>query len=170
METAKTYENYPVWIITLSNLVSLTIYAIGALIIYQAGWIFSVLYLGFILTLELRLIRNHCTSCNYWGKRCGFGKGKISSLFFKKSEINHFCDTKISWKDMLPDLLVSLIPFIVGIVLLIIRFNVLIIFALVLLAVLTTSGNGLIRGKLTCKYCRQKELGCQAYLLFNKNK
>jgi hypothetical protein len=71
---------------------------------------------------------------------------------------------------MIPDLMVSLIPFIVGIVLLIIRFNLLIIFALILLTVLTTSGNGFIRGQLACKYCRQRESGCQAYLLFNKDK
>ena len=69
---------------------------------------------------------------------------------------------------MIPDLLVSLIPFITGIGLLILNFNLLLLAALLLLSILTTSGNGFIRGKLTCKNCKQRELGCPAYELFDK--
>jgi len=71
---------------------------------------------------------------------------------------------------MIPDLLISLIPFITGIILIIIEFDYRILIVLVLLVFLTTTGNGFIRRKLTCRYCGQKELGCPADKLFNKNK
>jgi hypothetical protein len=170
METSRTYENYPVWIVTLSTLVSFTIYFLGFMIAYRLGWIYSLMYLCFILYLELRLLKSHCTDCYYWGKTCGFGKGRISSLFFKKGDGAGFCNTEFSWKDMIPDLLVSLIPLIIGIVLLIIKFDVLILIGLILLIGLTTAGNGFIRGTLTCRFCKQREFGCPAEKLFNKEK
>ena len=71
---------------------------------------------------------------------------------------------------MIPDLLVSLIPLAVGIILLIIKFEPLILFALILLVAFTTAGNGYIRGTLTCTNCKQRELGCPADKLFNKGK
>ena len=164
------YENYPWWIAVLSNLLSLSIYGLGFFIMLKAYWILSILYLVYIAILEFRLLKNSCIDCYYWGKTCGFGKGRISSVFFKKGDVSKFCAHEISWKDMIPDLLVPLIPFITGIVLLIIEFNVLFLLALILLAFLTTAGNGFIRTKLTCRYCKQKESGCPADMLFNKNK
>jgi hypothetical protein len=58
----------------------------------------------------------------------------------------------------------------IGIILLISKFDFVSLSALLLLVVFTTAGNGYIRGKMTCKYCKQKELGCPADLLFNKKK
>jgi hypothetical protein len=69
---------------------------------------------------------------------------------------------------MIPDLLVTLVPLIIGIILLIIKFDFILLFAAILLVVLTTSGNGFIRGSLTCKYCKQREIGCPAEKLFSK--
>ena len=69
---------------------------------------------------------------------------------------------------MIPDLLVSLIPFVIGIIILISKFDSMLLSALLMLVVLTTTGNGYIRGILTCRYCKQGELGCPADLLFNK--
>jgi hypothetical protein len=170
METSKTYENYPLWIVTLSNLVSFGIYISGFFIVSRLGWIFAIIYAGYILTLELNLISRHCTECFYWGKTCGFGKGRISSLFFKKGDAVNFCRNKFSWKDLIPDLMVSLVPLITGIVFLIIKFDLLLLLALLVLISLTTAGNEYIRGTLTCRYCKQRELGCPAEKLFNKGK
>jgi hypothetical protein len=39
METVKRYENYPIWIVILSNLVSLAIYGLGFVIIFRLGLI-----------------------------------------------------------------------------------------------------------------------------------
>jgi len=170
METSKTYENYPLWIVTLSNLVSILIYISGFMITLRLVWIAAAFYLVFILALEYRLVNKHCVNCYYWGKTCGFGKGRLSSLFFKRGDPSKFCNNKMTWKDMIPDLLVSLIPLIIGIVLLIIEFEWFLIIAVILLITLTTYGNGFIRGTLTCRFCKQRELGCPADQLFNKSK
>jgi len=39
-----------------------------------------------------------------------------------------------------------------------------------MLILLTSAGNSYIRGSLACKYCQQRELGCPAEKLFNKEK
>jgi hypothetical protein len=169
METSKTYDNYPIGIVIQSNIVSVGIYALGFLIALRLGLVFSLLYLLYILILEYKLIRS-CANCFYWGKTCGFGKGRLSSLVFKKGDTSKFCAKEISWRDMIPDILISLIPMVIGIILLIIQFDLILLSALLLLILLTTSGNGYIRGTLTCRYCQQRELGCPAYMLFNKGK
>jgi hypothetical protein len=123
METTKTYDNFPISTVILSNLVSVLIYTSGLVITRRLGWIAAVLYLAFILAFEYRLLSKHCVNCYYWGKTCGFGKGRLSSLLFKRGDPLKFCDNTISWKDMIPDLLISLIPIVIGIVFLIIKFN-----------------------------------------------
>ena len=170
METIKRYENYPIWVVLLSNLVSLAIYGLGFVIIFRLDLIFSIFYLIYILILEYRLMRFHCINCFYHGKICGFGKGRLSSWFFKKGDISRFCLKEMTFKDMIPDILISLIPLVIGITLLVVKFDFILLFILLILLILTTIGNGFIRGTLTCKYCKQKELGCPADRLFNKNK
>lgn len=71
---------------------------------------------------------------------------------------------------MVPDLLVTLIPIVAGIFLLISNFNVIILISVLLLIILTTAGNEFIHGRLTCKFCKQRDLGCPADKLFNKEK
>lgn len=167
MKTLDAHENFPFRTVIVSNLGSLITYGLGFIIIYRTGFIFSLLYLVYLFIFEYRLIRYHCVNCYYWGKTCGFGKGRISSMFFKRGEISKFCIKDMSWKDMIPDLLVTLVPIAAGIILLIIKFDSMVLIAIILLIGLTTFGNGFIRGHLTCKYCKQRELGCPAYRLFN---
>jgi hypothetical protein len=168
MEPAIRNENYAAKVVILSTLVSIGIYGSGYLIMYKTGILYSLLYLLYIAFLEYRLIKKHCANCYYYGKTCAFGKGRISALLFKKGDTKKFCPSVFNWKDLIPDILVSLIPVITGIVLLIIKFNVFILLLLSLLLLLTTKGNELIRGKFACKYCKQAEIGCSAYNLFNK--
>jgi hypothetical protein len=170
MKKEEHFENYPLWIVFLSNLVSIAIYVIGAFIIYQIGIIWLILYIIFILILESRLIKGHCVNCYYYGKTCAFGKGRISRIFFKKGNSGKFCKMQINWKSIIPDFLVSLIPVIIGIVLLFFNFELLILILIIILALLTFFGNTLVRGNLACKYCKQKELGCPAEKFFNKKK
>ena len=164
------FENYPCWIILVSNLVSIAIYLIGAFIIYQLGTIWLLFYLFYIFGLEIRLMKRSCANCYYYGKYCAFGKGKISSLFFKRGNSHKFIKDKITWKDILPDFLVSIIPIIAGIVLLILNFNWLIISLIVLLIILASAGNSFVRGSLACKFCKQREIDCPAEQLFNRAK
>jgi hypothetical protein len=164
------YENYPARTVVLSNTLSVFIYLSGFYVMMQPGWIASLLYLLYILALEFRVVKYHCVNCFYFGKTCGFGKGKLSALFFKKGESARFCANEMTWKDMIPDILVSLIPLITGIVLLIIHFDFFVLAALILLIFLSTKGNEVIRGSYTCNHCIQKDLGCPADKLFNKQK
>jgi hypothetical protein len=170
MGQPKTFENYPCWIIIVSNLVSIAIYLIGAYIIYQLGVVWFLFYLIYIFGLEIRLMKRSCVKCYYYGKFCAFGKGKLSSLFFKKEISRRFIKDKITWKDILPDFLASIIPIIAGLVLLILNFNWLILSSIAALVILTSVGNGFVRSSLACKFCKQREIGCPAEQLFNKTK
>jgi hypothetical protein len=168
MEETKTFEKFPFRIVILANLVSILIYISGLILTLRLNLFVAVFYLIFILALEYRLLSKHCVNCYYWGKRCGFGKGRISSMLFKKGDPSKFCENRMTWKAMIPDLLVSLIPLIIGIILMIISFDFITLAAVILLIALTTSGNGFIRAKLTCKFCKQREAGCPAEKLFSK--
>jgi hypothetical protein len=170
MAQPKSYRNYPCWIVLVSNLVSLLIYAIGAYIISRLGPVCLGLYLLYIIWLEIRVMSKSCANCYYYGKYCAFGKGKISSWLFKKGSPQEFLKRDITWKDILPDFLVSLIPLIAGIILLIFHFNWLLLILIVLLVMLTSVGNGFVRGSLACKFCKQREIGCPAEQLFSKKK
>ena len=152
----------------LANTVSILIYVSGLVIMARFSLIGAILYLTFILAMEYRLLSRHCISCHYWGRTCGFGRGRVSAWFFKKGEPSEFCAHRITWKDMIPDMLVTLIPLVTAIILMIIRFNLILLIAALGLITLTTAGNGFVRGNLTCKHCRQRELGCPAEQLFNK--
>lgn len=165
----KYYENYPLWIVFVSNLLSISTYLIGIFIIYQLGLSCVILYLIYILILEFRLISTHCPGCYYYGKSCAFGKGKLSSLCFKKRAAKEFCRMKVTWKSLIPDFLVSIIPIVVGIILLLINFSWLILFLIVALFLLVSIGNGFVRGRLACKFCIQRRIGCPAEKLFNKS-
>ena len=162
------YDNYPIWIIVVSNLVSLSTYSIGSFLIYQIGLLWLALYLIYVLILEYRLLSTHCVNCYYFGKNCSFGKGRLSSLFFKRGKPERFTQNKTIWKDVVPDFLVSIIPMLVGIVVLVMHFSWLILFLIVLLFLLGFSGSALIRSRLACKYCKKRELGCPAQRLFEK--
>ncbi|OFX89946.1 MAG: hypothetical protein A2W99_08715 [Bacteroidetes bacterium GWF2_33_16] len=168
MNPSEKYDNYPFWIVLLSNLHSLLMYGLGFLVMLKLGLIPAIGYIVFVLILEIRIIKNHCVDCYYWGKICGFGKGKISALFFRKGDISKFCLHEMTWKNMIPDMLVSVTPIIAGVILLCIDFDIKYLIFIILIIALTTFGNGFIRGKLTCKFCKQREIGCSADKLFNK--
>jgi len=163
------YENYPLSFLLVSNLFQIAIYVIGAIILYHLGIFFLILYLIYVLFLEFRVMKKSCINCYYYGKYCSFGKGKIASVLFKKGN-KDFAKKEISWKDILPDFLVSIIPILIGIILLTIQLSWLILISIVMLLVLTFAGNALVRGNLACKFCKQRKLGCPAERLFNKGK
>lgn len=168
MKQFNTYEHYPVLTVILSNLVSFIIYAIGAYIIFQFCPLWMAFYLIYILILEIRLLKESCVNCYYHGKYCAFGKGKLSALLFKKGTTETFLKKEVTWLALLPDLLVSLVPLLLGIALLLIDFSWLALSLMITLVILTTVGNGFVRSNLACKFCRQRTIGCPAEQLFNK--
>ena len=163
-------DKYPVSTIFISNFVSLTIYGIGAYIMFWVGVASLTIYLAFIFVMEIFLYTKSCKDCYYYGKLCAFGKGRIACLITKKGDPDDFAKRPVSWRSVVPDLLVTLIPMITAVVLMIVDFHWILPIMLVLLILLTSAGNSYVRGYRACKHCRQRELGCPAEKLFNKNK
>ena len=168
MVDLRSYENFPLRIVLLPSLFSLTIYLIGLYILLNLGILFAVLFVAYIIWIEIRLIAKSCRYCPYYGKLCAFGKGKCSALFFKKGAPEKFLKTEISMKDIIPDFLTFIFPLIGGLVLLLFNFSWLLVVLLAILVVLGFGGNALVRGSFAYKYCKQREIGCPAEKLFSK--
>jgi hypothetical protein len=164
----KRYENYPAWIIVVCELVPLSIYIIGALILSGFSFWVSSVYLLFCLGLDVRVMQKSCVNCYYYGKNCGTGKGRLCALLFKRGDPQAFATKEATWKEILPDFLVSLIPLASGIILSFVDFTWLRIILMILLVALAFGGTAAIRGNLLCKYCEQGRLGCPALKLFEK--
>lgn len=165
-----TYDRYPRWIVLISNAHALGVYILGALVLRSLTIWLVVPYLLFCLWLEVQVLRKSCRNCAYYGKTCGLGKGRLCALLFTRGDPGRFVDRKVTWADMLPDLLVVLLPLAGGIVSLIVHFSWLVLLLLLALLVLSFAGNGLIRGSLVCKHCAQAQLGCPALGLFGGGK
>ena len=168
MQNDKAYENFPIWIPLLAWVLSLSIYALGTYIFWFLYIPLTAGYITYCLWIEYRILRFSCVNCYYYGKTCGLGRGKLCAMLFKKGNPESFLAKEISWKDLIPDFLVMILPLVGGIIVLIRDFNWLILVLMVVLVMLSMGGNAFLRGSLACKYCKQKELGCPAEQLFNK--
>ena len=168
MEETKSYENFPLWIVLLSSLVALLIYAVGAYILARLGIVYAILYLLYCLGIEIWLLRGSCVHCYYYGKVCGLGRGKLCSVLFPKGDPQKFIEREASWTALLPDFMVFIFPIVGGIILLVTDFSWLIVAMLAILVILSSVGNAVIRGSLTCKYCKQREIGCPAEKMFGQ--
>jgi len=70
---------------------------------------------------------------------------------------------------LIPDFLVSLIPLAAGVYIIIRSFSLYILGLIIVLLILAFPLTGYIRGSIACKFCRQKEDGCGAIQLFEKD-
>jgi hypothetical protein len=165
-QTLHVFESYPAWAVVLSNGLSLSIYALGGAILARLGWVFLVAYLVFLVYFEAKLLARSCVNCAYYGKVCFSGKGLVASWFFKRGDPSKFGAREFGWLSLLPDMLIVLIPLGAGVFLSIRRFDWSLLLLMVGLVVLAFPGNGIVRGKLACCHCRQRELGCPAEKLF----
>jgi len=168
MDERTCFENYPLSIVVISNIQSLSIWIIGFYILSGISILISMLFLAYCLIMEFRVLTRSCVNCYYYGKVCFSGKGKVCALLFKKGDSRQFIRNAITWKDILPDFMVSIIPTIGGIALLIISFSWLILVLMIVLLLLSTVGTATVRESLACKYCRQRDIGCPAQKLFEK--
>ncbi len=168
MEETKSYENFPLWIVLLSSLVAVLIYAVGAYILAGLGIVYVILYLLYCLGIEIWLLRGSCVQCYYYGQVCGLGRGKLCSLLFPKGDPQKFIEKEASWTTLLPDFMVVIFPIAGGIILLVTDFSWLTVAMLAILVILSSVGNAVIRGSLACKYCKQREIGCPAEKMFGQ--
>ena len=165
----ETYDEFPLSLVLICILTNISIYLVGAYVIAPTGIIFVALYLLYCVFMEIRVLIMSCRDCNYYGKRCAFGKGKICSLLFKKGSPERFKSKKITWASLIPDVLVSLIPLIIGGFYVFHHFAWMRLLFILVLLILAFPVIGLVRGSISCKYCSQKEIGCPAEQLFAKN-
>jgi len=92
-------------------------------------------------------------------------------MFFKRSQgTEQFAKQEITWIEIVPDMLVAFAPIIIGIILLVINFYWILLLLIIILFLLSSIGNGFVRGSLACKYCKQQEIGCPAEKLFDKKR
>ncbi len=166
MERAPRFENYPSWIVLTATGFSFATYALGAFVISRLGWLFVVLYLAFCTFTELRVVATSCRGCYYYGKTCFSGKGRLSALLFERSPPGTMAAKEITWRSIVPDFMVLILPAVVGIGLLLVEFEWMILGAIILLVLLATLGSAKLRGSLACRYCKQRDLGCPAEKLF----
>jgi hypothetical protein len=168
MKEAETYESFPLPIVLPAILVSISIYVIGAYILAGLTIWLSIVYALYCIWIEVRILRYSCVDCYYYGKLCGLGRGKLSPLFFNKGDPQRFISKEVCWSDLLPDFMVSIFPAIGAVALLVMDFNWLTLSLLLGLLALSFGGNAIIRGSFACRHCKQREIGCPAERLFNK--
>lgn len=164
----ETYENFPPRQVAATLLVTASIYAVGAAILAGFGTALAGVYLLFCLGNELQIMKKSCTDCFYFGRWCAFGRGKAAALLFKRGEPRHFHAKHITWKDLLPDMLVVVFPLVAGSVLLLQAFSWTTLVLLAVFAALSFGGTYLIRSRIACAGCRQRELGCPAEQFFSR--
>ena len=169
MELHPTYEKYPSGYIAAAVLVQLSIYILGGYLIFLVSQLGLLLFVLFILVLEIRLLKYRCAYCYYYEKYCAFGKGMLCSFFFKKGNPALFSTKHIKWTDILPDFLVSIIPLVLGIYLVIVDSSWILLLPITLLLVLAFPASGYLRGTAACRYCKQRMSGCPAEQFFQKS-
>jgi hypothetical protein len=163
----KRFENYPIWIIILFNLVSWSVYAAGIYLLYLIRPWLSLLFLIYILYLEFKVYKEGCVNCYYYGKSCASGRGKIAKIF-KKGDPKKFCEKSVSFKDFLPSLIPSIAPVIAGIYLMIVNFNWIILVLTIWPVIVWFVGNPIVYGQLACPHCKQDKICCPVSKYFRE--
>lgn len=170
MASVKPYENFPFSMVLFAVLATVSIYALGAVILAGFGNIAVVFYLLYCLGIEIHIMKKSCVDCCYYGKWCAFGRGKLAPFLFRQGDPKRFAAKRISWKELLPDMIVVLMPLGGGIALLIHDFSWSVAMMVAALSALSFGGNYLVRSRIACKYCRQRDLGCPAEQFFGKQR
>lgn len=166
---SEAYESYPLSGVFLCNLMEAVIVLLGLFILWPYGIVVPVAYLLYALVMEFRVIRKSCVNCYYYGKRCFSGKGLCSARLFKRGDPRRFAKTEITWVTILPDFMVSVVPIVLGAILLAIKFDWALLGAVAAIGILGFPAQGIIHGW-GCGHCKQRELGCPAEKLFGGKK
>ena len=163
---AKIYENYPLSTVLTVILLFLLVYTAGAFVMFTLHWVTGVLFIIFILVLEFSIYKEACVGCYYYGKRCGFGRGLIAPMFFKKGSAKAF-EKDFTWKDFIPQTILVAVPVLVGVALMVSRgFMIPILIAIIYPVFNWFVVNPILFGKLTCPHCKQGTICCPALKFF----
>ena len=169
MKEPEAFEKYPLSTVFVFQLVSLLNYLVGLYLLSRINTMLAGLFVLYLIGLELSVYREGCVCCYYYGKRCMSGRGKLAALLFKKGDPKKFCAKQVNWKNLLPQVLVSLVPVLAGIFLLLQGFTWPILLLTIFPIFLWFLGNPPIYGKLGCPHCKQGRICCPANEFFGKN-
>jgi len=167
----KIYNSYPLPIVITANALNLILYLAGGYIMFSLSLIAGILYLIYLIIIEVSVYREGCIHCYYYGKLCAFGRGWIAAKIFKRGDPQKFCERELKFKDFIPQILVVLIPLVIGLVLLFSRgFNIWILIATIYPFFSWFVVNPILYGKLACVHCQQGSICCPALKFFTKGK
>lgn len=168
MSEIRSYEQFPVGMVAGVVGFSLVVYLVGAYLLWPFGWFVAAAYLVYAAVMELTVLSRSCRSCYYYGKRCAFGKGSVCGTLFSKGNPSSFTSKPITFATLLPDFLVGILPIAGGLIGLVLWFSWTGVLVLLAFGLLFFLGTAMVRGRVACKYCRQRTLGCPAQQLFEK--
>lgn len=171
MKEPEIFDSYPSWIVVLASSLILAVYVAGAYVMFVLSLITGILYITYLVFLEYYSFREGCIHCCYYGRLCAFTKGVIAAKFFKRGDPEKFCERELGFKDFIPQVLVLLIPLIMGIALLISRgFDRLVLIAMIYPVFSWFAINPVLYGKLVCLHCKQGSICCPALKFFTKGR
>ena len=168
MPEPEAFEGYPLSTVISFWAISLLGYAAGFILLYMAWPPFALLFLAYLIGLELVAYRQGCASCYYYGKRCFSARGLVAGSMFGRQDPGRFCEKQVDWKSLLPQILLMVIPIGAGIYLLTGGFSWAIIVLMLIPPVLWFAGNPTIYGRLGCPHCKQGRICCPANDFFGK--
>lgn len=160
------FEKYPAWIVFVTNLVNLSVYATALYLVYAVRPIFTLPFFIYIIYLEWSVYVKGCANCYYYGRLCAFGRGKIAGLFVDKGDSKKFTEKTFSLKDLIPSLMLNIIPLVAGVWLLLQGFSWLIAGIMAWPLAVMFLGNPVLYGKMVCPNCKQRSIGCPACKFF----
>jgi hypothetical protein len=117
-----------------------------------AAWIYLAVAVVMVYIVLRRLV---CTNCDYYGKRCALGWGKLSALMFRQGSIELFAGSIGVKLAPVTYGLLSLVPLVFIIISLVQGFAVVKVVVLVLLLLISVYSGGISRRK-GCADCRMK--------------
>jgi hypothetical protein len=117
-----------------------------------AAWIYLAVALVMVYVVLRRLV---CTNCDYYGKRCALGWGKLSALMFRQGSIELFAGSIGVKLAPVTYGLLSLVPLVFIIISLVQGFAAVKVVVLVLLLLISVYSGGISR-KMGCAQCRMK--------------
>jgi len=168
MKEKKCFENYPAWIVFITNLVYISVHLAGLYLVYLVWPVLVIPFLIYLAYIELSIYKHGCVNCYYYGKICAFGRGKIAKILLKKGDSKKFTEKTVSFKDFLPSSMPIVITLIAGIYLLLQGFSWIILILMLWPVIVMFAGNPVIYGELACQHCKQCKIGCPVSEFFMK--
>ena len=152
----KGLESFRFSTVLFGNLMMFIWLVLGTIAVWFINPLLAGLYLAIALILVYIILRKLlCTNCYYYDKWCGLGWGKLTAKMFKKGDIEKFNDSiGIRLAPMIYGLL-TVIPFILIIVSIILVFDYTKIGVFVLLLIVSFYSSGIGR-KAACSNCKMK--------------